>query len=248
MKGVQFNVGLQFSLEEVTIYYATRVADLKQAGREWRGPCPVHNGKRDSFAVDPKTGRAYCHSQCARGWDLVGLEQELSGVSFAYAKKAIFRLVGRPEASPDTRIVAAYNYTDEGGVLRYQTVRFKPKEFKQRRPDGKDGWIWNLKGVRLLLYRLPELLKRNSETVLICEGEKDADALLDLGLLATCNPMGAGKWREEYAVELQGRRIVVIPDNDPPADEHGKPHFKGQKHAGVVAESLLRHGCEVRIP
>ncbi len=143
--------------------------------------------------------------------------------------------------------MATYDYMDDSGALRYQTVRFDPKAFKQRRPDGKDGWIWNLKGVRLLVYRLPDLLKRNSETVFICEGEKDVDTIEELGLLATCNPMGAGKWRDQYATALKGRRVVVIPDNDPPADERGQPHFKGQKHAGDVADSLLRHGCEVRI-
>jgi Toprim domain len=98
-----------------------------------------------------------------------------------------------------------------------------------------------------LLYHLPELLKRNSETVFICEGEKDADALTELGLLATCNPMGVGKWRDDYAQALHGRNVVVITDNDPATDEHGQLHCKGQKHAGVAAESLLQHECEVRI-
>jgi hypothetical protein len=40
---------------------------------------------------------------------------------------------------------------------------------------------------------------------------------------------------------------VVIPDNDPATDERGKSHYKGQKHAAAVAESLLKHDCEVRI-
>ncbi len=95
---------VHFSPDEVRTYYETRVAGLRQAGGELRGPCPVHNGKRDSFAVDPKTGQAYCHSQCARGWDMVGIERELTGVSFARAKEDIFRIIGRPDdfiESPD---------------------------------------------------------------------------------------------------------------------------------------------------
>ena len=98
-----------------------------------------------------------------------------------------------------------------------------------------------------MLYRLPDLLSRQSETIFICEGEKDADALAALGLPATCNPLGAGKWRDEYAKAVAGEKVVVVTDNDPPADGRGQPHYKGQKHAGVVAESLLRHGCEVHI-
>jgi hypothetical protein len=65
----------------------------------------------------------------------------------------------------------------------------EPKRFWQRRPDGNGGWIKDLKGVRLVLYRLPELLKRRAESVYICEGEKDVHTLESFGLLATCNPM-----------------------------------------------------------
>jgi hypothetical protein len=163
--------------------------------------------------------------------------------------------VGRPEpanafsgqrsqrASP----VAEYDYTDEDGQVLYQTVRYQPKDFRQRQPNSKGGWLWNLKDVRLVLYRLTELLKCAAETVFICEGEKDVDALAGLGLLATCNPMGAGKWRDQYAETLRGRRVVVITDNDPPTDEKGKPHYKGQRHAATVSSTLLRHDCEVRI-
>ena len=179
---------------------------------------------------------------------MIGLERELTGVSFATARDVIFGIVGRSNSrSLPPRTVAAYDYTDEHGQRLFQTVRMDPKDFRQRRPDGKGGWVWNLKGIRLVLYNLAELLKRKTETVYVCEGEKDVDALEGLGLLATCNPMGAGKWRDEYAETLRGRVVVIITDNDPPTDEKGSPHYKGQKHAAAVAASLLRHGCEVRI-
>jgi DNA primase len=109
------------------------------------------------------------------------------------------------------------------------------------------GWVWNLKGVRLVLFRLAELTKRAGETVFLCEGEKDVLALEAIGFLSTCNPMGAGKWKDSYAEALRGQRVVVVTDNDPARDERSKLHFKGQQHAGQVAESLLRHNCEVRI-
>jgi putative DNA primase/helicase len=176
---------------------------------------------------------------------MIGLEQALSGTGFAEAREAVFRLVGRT-SSLRTQ-VATYDYKDEAGPLLFQTVRYEPKDFKQRRPDGRGGWIWDLKGVRLVPYHLPELLRRPDETLYICEGEKDVHALEALGLLATCNPMGAGKWRDEYARLIRGRRAVIVTDNDPATDEHGKPHYKGQKHAATAAASLLRHGCEVRI-
>jgi putative DNA primase/helicase len=52
-------------------------------------------------------------------------------------------------------------------------------------------------GVEPLPYRLPELIKNRDSTVFVCEGEKDADNVVDLGLVATCNHGGAGKWRPE---------------------------------------------------
>ncbi len=75
----------------------------------------------------------------------------------------------------DGKIITAYDYKDESGVLLYQNVRFEPKDFRQRRSDGKGGWVWNLNGVRRVLYRLPELLAptiSRNEWVFFCEGEK----------------------------------------------------------------------------
>src|SRR5262249_13056867 len=78
------------------------------------------------------------------------------------------------------KILANYPYTDENGTLLYTVVRLDPKDFRQRRPDGRGGWIWNMDGVRRVLYRLPEVLR--ADEVHICEGEKDADNLHALGL------------------------------------------------------------------
>jgi hypothetical protein len=92
--------------------------------------------------------------------------------------------------------VAWYDYKDAGGTLLFQVVRFDPKDFRQRRPSGSGGWIWNLKGVDRVLYRLPELLKAPPTTpVYVCEGEKDVDTLRAHMLVATCNPGGAAKGR-----------------------------------------------------
>ena len=77
---------INLSTIEISAYYSSRVPMLKQAGSEWRGPCPVHHGKRDSFAVEPDTGRWYCHSDCARGGDVPELEIALSGGDFKTAK------------------------------------------------------------------------------------------------------------------------------------------------------------------
>jgi hypothetical protein len=170
---------------------------------------------------------------------------ELSGTDFKTAKAEVLRLVGRtvttaPSATRgqvgnQRKIVAEYSYCDAAGRLLFQTVRYDPKDFRQRRPDGKGGWVWNLDGVKLVPYRLPEW--KDTATVYIVEGEKDADALWKLGLPATCNPMGAGKWRDEYNAHFAGKQVVILPDNDQP----------GEAHARDVARGLLSVAKTVKI-
>jgi hypothetical protein len=121
------------------------------------------------------------------------------------------------------RVLATYPYHDESGTLLYEVVRYEPKDFRQRKADG----TWHLDGVRRVLYRLAELMK--AETVYIVEGEKDVDTLRGIGLTATCNPGGAGKWRADYVEAFNAHQhVVILPDNDEP----------GRKHAQQVAESL----------
>ncbi|HUQ94756.1 MAG TPA: VapE domain-containing protein [Bryobacteraceae bacterium] len=94
------------------------------------------------------------------------------------------------------------------------------KTFIQRRPDGKGGWIWDLKGVRRELYRLPAVLK--AETVWVVEGEKDVHTLEALGVTATTSSGGAGaRWESQFTEALRGRHVIIVPDTDKPGEEHG---------------------------
>ncbi len=151
------------------------------------------------------------------------------------------------------KIVATYDYRDEAGALLFQVCRKEPgtkgkaKDFCQRRPDGNGGWINSTKGVRRVLYRLPELLESDpSAIVFIPEGEKDVDRLRSLGLVATCNPGGAskpakpgkpGKWIPDFAESLEGRRVAIIADNDKP----------GRIHANNVARMIHAAAESVKV-
>jgi hypothetical protein len=125
-----------------------------------------------------------------------------------------------------SKIVAKYDYVDESGKLLSQVVRFEPKDFRQRKPDGNGGWSWNLDGVRRVPYRLPEILQ--AQDLLIVEGEKDVEASETLGRSATCNSGGAGKWLPEFVDYFCGKCVTIIADADDP----------GRRHAQVVALSL----------
>src|SRR6185503_6835231 len=131
---------------EIAHYFRIRAPNIKQSGKEWRGACPIHNGKRPSFAVNPATGESFCHSECNRGWNVFSLEEALSETDSKTAAKEIFELV-RPKAKGQNngattcgRISNTYQYTDAAGNLLFEVVRYEPKNFRQRRPDGRGGW------------------------------------------------------------------------------------------------------------
>ena len=91
--------------------------------------------------------------------------------------------------------------------------------------------------MRVVPYRLPELLAELARPVVIAEGEKDCDNLARIGVPATCNAGGAGKWTAEHSAFLRGRRVIVLPDNDE----------AGRNHAQQVAQSLQGIAESVRI-
>jgi 5S rRNA maturation endonuclease (ribonuclease M5) len=128
--------------------------------------------------------------------------------------------------------VATYDYVDASGVLQFQQVRHEPKGFSIRSRDASGAWHPGMNGGRRVLYRLPELLSSNvARTVWVCEGEKDVETLARLGHLATCNPLGAGKWKavaDLARTVLSGRCVRVIADRDD----------VGRQHARDVATSL----------
>jgi hypothetical protein len=131
-------------------------------------------------------------------------------------------------------IAKAKANTDAAGVLIYQVLRLEPKGFRQRRPDGNGGWIWEL-DERRVLYHWSELLKYPNGTVFICEGEKDADRVTALGHCATT--VAAGKWTEECVTALAGRDVIILEDNDD----------AGRAKALTAAQALRRTAKTIRI-
>lgn len=210
-----------------------RLQGVKRSGDGWEARCPAHDDQRASLSIheapDGKT-LLHCHAGC---------EVDAIAGAIGLATSDLFLDRPYPAGSGKPSIAAAYDYTDEKGTLLYQVVRFLPKDFRQRRPDGNGGWTWKLGDVQRVPYRLPQLMKavQARHTVFIVEGEKDVEGLQALGLTATCNAGGAGKWHPELSEALRGARVVILPDNDEP----------GRKHARDVATRLHGIASEVRI-
>jgi hypothetical protein len=205
-----------------------RLERVRRSANGWTARCPAHDDATPSLAVSlGEDGRILL--KCFAGCEVAAI---VGAVDVALADL----FVGPASAGPEPD--AVYEYRDERGALLFQVVRGPGKRFRQRQPDGLDGWTWNLANVRRVLYRLPELRAADSGAeVYVVEGEKDVETLRRLGLVATTNPQGAGKWRPELSEPLRGRDVVILPDNDDP----------GRRHADGVARLLDGLARRIRI-
>ncbi len=205
-------------------------------------------GTHGSIAVEiagDKRGTWYDHEHQIGG-GVIDLINYKAGLTEYEAWQWLRGEVGAP-TEERREIVATYDYLNAEGQLSYQVVRYAPKTFKQRRPDGKGGWTWNIKGLRLLPYRLPEVLKAGDRTIFIVEGEKDANALRQLGLIATCNSGGAAepvrgkpyrsKWPSHFSEYFVDKDVVILPDND----------AAGRAHVLSIAANICAVARQVRI-
>ena len=137
--------------------------------------------------------------------------------------------------------VQTFDYIGEHGVLVYQVIRVDfpdgSKTFRQQQPDGRGGWVKNLKGIDPIPYNLPEVLHHKKAPVIVVEGEKCVERLKQEGIIATTNSGGSGKWTDQHSQWLKDRSVIVIPDNDD----------VGRKHGAKVVNSLLGVAKEVKL-
>lgn len=226
-----------------------RVNRVRRSGTGYVGLCPAHGDENASLSIsEGKDGRVLinCHAGCQPAAVIAALGLEMTSLFQPRASVLPFEkppVVAAAVAADRPRLVKSYDYVDADGKLLFQACRFVTpdgkKTFRQRRPDGSGGWIWDLESVTPVLYRLPEVIAaaESGRSVYIVEGEKDADALAEFGYVATTNPMGAGKWRDHYSDWLIGAEVCVFPDNDD----------IGKLHAQEVAASLAARKCTVRV-
>ena len=211
-------------ISEVTKYFK----NVKKTGQGYTALCPAHDDKTNSLSIGQgETGKLllHCHAGCCLD-DIL----KVAGLTTA----DIFP----NEPKQERKIEAVYPYKDEKGKLLYEVIRYKPKGFSQRRPDGK-GYAYNLKGVKPILYKLPEVLEaiKQGRSIFVVEGEKDAENLYKLGFTATTCSSGAGKWKDSYSDSLKGANVVIVPDCDEP----------GRKHAEQVLKSLSGKAASVKV-
>ncbi|WP_052360053.1 AAA family ATPase [Solidesulfovibrio alcoholivorans] len=237
-------------------FFHQELPDLKGHGDNLHCNCPLCGDKGGHFYVNKKTGLWDC-KKCEEKGDVFTFVMMNDGVDFPEAKKTLVDYIGvsgklKDAPTIEENIEARYHYTSETGKLLFDVIRFEKIGFKKtfrqwQWSETTKSFIQNLNGARLVPYRLPEVLR--AETVYLVEGEKDVESLramdaalafTEVGKLAvaySCNPMGAGKWRDEYTPHFKGRHVVILPDND----------TKGRDHGQKVAKALHGAAASVKV-
>lgn len=219
-----------------------RLSGVRSIGGGFQARCPAHEDRNPSLSITLGTTQPVvlmCHAGCETDAILAAVGLTWTDISQPEEQRPT-----DDEWTPAGPASDVYDYRNESGGLLFQVLRVPQpggKTFRQRVPDGlsKSGWRWSLGDTRRVLYRLPELIAAidRGETVWCVEGEKDVHALAAEGVTATCNPGGAGKWRDEYTDLFVDTHVRIVADRDKP----------GQAHARNVADSLAEVAGSVTI-
>jgi hypothetical protein len=187
--------------------------------------CNCHDDKKASLTITEEDNKILMH--CHAGCDVRNIL-----AAAGLTEKDLFN-----EVQKKPEVVAEYLYKDAEENTLYKVIRFEPKNFVQAKYDN-GNWIFKMTGVNYVLYNLPNVVK--SDVVYFVEGEKDADNLNKIGLVATTSAGGAAGFKkkaEQYVKDLKDKTVYIIPDNDKP----------GFKYADDVKEALNGVAKEVKI-
>ena len=202
--------------------------------------CPVHNDSTASLSI--ARGKkvelvVHCHAGCLPKDIIAALDLPLP----------VHEMTTPEVPTTPSRIVAEYRYTNAEGETVAIKQRLDPKSFRWQSYDAaerrmRSGLPADGGQARIPLYRLPAVLEAaGKRLVMVCEGEKDCDALTAFGAVATCNPEGASGAASAYTTErwaaLTRAHVVIFPDNDDP----------GRKHAQRIAEAIYPLAASVRV-
>lgn len=245
-----------------TINFLNRLNGVRKTSSGWQACCPCRDdddnpslsiGQGDDGRTLVKCHRGIscdvetiCTSVGLKVADLMAQSETTSSIGSItrFDSDKRFDIPKQPRKAVKTKFVASYDYTDESGNLLFQKVRLVDengkKTFRQRKPDGNGQWIYNAADVPKVLYNLPAVIdaKKSGAPIWVVEGEKDANTLIDLGIVATTMPNGAGSWLDLHTETLAGATTVeIIADHDE----------VGIQHAVDVCRRLRAAGCEAQV-
>ena len=198
--------------------------------------CPICGS--ENFKIDLKTGK----------YNAFGCGCTATDDGKRKIREAIAPLTWEKPPRPEDRQIFTYDALNNGvaesiaEVVRVDDGSGK-RQFYQRHWDGHQ-WEKGLPDTvksQVRLYRIFSAINEQAkgDRIFIVEGEGKVNALLSLGIPATCALGGAGKWQKydypNYLEDLQGYQVVLCPDRDEP----------GMKHCEEIEADLLENGIAI---
>ena len=208
---------------------------LHQAGKRvqrkhdsLQAQCPAHEDRNPSLTVSLGERQdivMHCHAGCRT-------QDVLQALGLTYSD------ISTPRDTTPQRDIH-YLYTDSFGKPLFRVVRTPDKKFWQQRLTANGEWVNGLGDTTRVLYRLQEVQGAvvGKKPIWIVEGEKDADRLHRMGLVATTNCGGAGKWLPHHTDTVAGAELNIVADKDDP----------GRAHAAAIRDACTPRGCRVTI-
>ncbi|MFH0871086.1 MAG: hypothetical protein V1878_01140 [bacterium] len=183
------------------------------------GLCPLQEDEHRSFSLEAERGLWYCLS-CRKGGTIRDLAQLLC--------------VDPPPDDQGAPSGCFIYHNGEGNPL-YRNLYTRGEGLRSETYIGEGRWRRGIRFELFVPYRLPGVISAQGPVFLV-EGEKEAEALCSLGLVATSVPGGLGLWIEEYHRYFQGKKIVLLPGH----------RERGPADAEEVAGQLWGVASEIR--
>ncbi|WP_265026563.1 AAA family ATPase [Wolbachia endosymbiont (group A) of Bibio marci] len=132
---------------------------------------------------------------------------------------------------------ASWNYYDESDQVIATVYRYNTDSGKRYLPFDVKRSNFTPPETRPL-YNIPGIMK--SDKVILVEGEKCADALIEQGMTATTAMLGANAPIEKTDWSpLKGKHVIIWPDNDEPGKQYAEKVVKKLTFLGVLLLTLL---------
>jgi hypothetical protein len=228
---------------------AKALGNAKKVNGSWLASCPLpthgqgNGDKNPSLSItDGQDGKPLfkCHGGCEQH-DVFAAIRDYGLLPDLEPRAELLASI-QPLPQQQQSLEQEWHYTDEDGVTlfikqRYKTNDAKGKTYKQLRVDESGKRHQTITGAKIVPYNLPEVedARKAGRTVFLTEGEKAADALKSIGVIATCTHQGASSFPEDAIQYFAGLNVVILPDNDKVGWEYARKAVKAIK---TVANSI----------
>lgn len=229
--------------------FISRIGGAQVSGGGYKAKCPSHDDNEASLSIGTgDDGKLLLSCKANKGCTFESILESVGLTSRDLKKSGLSPSdPPRPKNKPDTRscfssaesainrarkmmvdkgysLTGKYEYQNAKGETVFIQLRFDSMEngSKQFRPvhfeSHKGKWfLQGHKGDRPL-YNLPQLAK--AKKIVVVEGEKAADALNRIGIVATTSSNGSKSPGKTDWSPLLEKEIYVWPDNDEPGERY----------------------------